>query len=204
MVIINQKKLEALKKLHSDLRLLRAELRNETKKKWERVLPFDELLFDRWEKADFIKAKKGTSVYDNNYIYGKVEIGKNTWIGPYTLLDGSGGKLKIGDFCSISSGVQIYTHQTVNWALTGGKAPYEKKGTTVGGFCYLGPYSIVTMGVRIGKCSVIGGHSLVNSNIPSNSIAFGIPARVVGKISVKDSIVNYHYFDKPSKKKGRI
>ena len=96
---------------------------------WNRVLPFEELLFDRWEKANFLKAKKGSSVYHNNYIYGKVIIGKKTWIGPYTLLDGSGGTLKIGDYCSISSGVQIYTHQTVKWALTGGKASYEKNKT---------------------------------------------------------------------------
>lgn len=200
MIKIDKKKKDELNKLHSDLNLLRDELRKKTRKKWDRILPFEELLFDRWEKASFIKAKKGTSIYENNYIYGKVKIGKNTWVGPNTLLDGSGGKLEIGDFCSISSGVQIYTHQTVNWALTGGRAGYEKKGTTIGDHCYLGPYSIITMGVRIGKGSVIGAHSLVNSNIPPNSIAFGIPAKVVGKVIVKGSNVKYHYFDKSSRK----
>jgi len=173
------------------------------KEDWDRVLPFNELLFDRWEKAKFLKAKEGSSVYHNSYIYGDVKIGKNTWIGPNTLLDGSGGVLKIGDFCSISSGVQIYTHQTVKWALTGGKTSYEKKKTTVGDFCYLGPYTIVTMGSQIGKCSVIGAHSLVNSKIPSNSIAFGIPARVVGKVSVKGKNVRYTYFKKDKKKQPK-
>ena len=161
---------------------------------WNRVLPFEELLFDRWEKANFLKAKKGSSIYHNNYVYGKVIIGEKTWIGPYTILDGSGDTLKIGDYCSISSGVQIYTHQTVKWALTGGKAPYEKNKTTIGNYCYIGPHSIVTMGVKIGKCSVIGTHSLVNKDIPPFSIAFGIPAKVVGKVQVKGKKVVFSKF----------
>lgn len=182
--------------LRAQLLQIHNQLRKEMAKDLDRVLPFEELLFDRWEKANFLKAKKGSSIYHNNYTYGKVNIGKKTWIGPYTLLDGSGGTLEIGDYCSISSGVQIYTHQTVKWALTGGKASYEKNKTTIGDFCYLGPYSIVTMGVKIGKCSVIGAHSLVNRDIPAHSIAFGIPAKVVGEVKVKGKDVKFHYFKK--------
>jgi acetyltransferase-like isoleucine patch superfamily enzyme len=183
--------------LHAELLHLHDQLRRKMVRDWNRILPFEELLFNRWEKADFLKANEGSSIYHNNYIFGKVIIGKKTWIGPFTLLDGSGGTLKIGDYCSISSGVQIYTHNTVKWALTGGKASYEKNRTTIGNFCYLGPYSLVTMGVKIGKCSVIGAHSLVNRDIPSYSIAFGIPAKVVGKVKIKGQDVKFHYFKKP-------
>lgn len=185
--------------IHSELSNIHNELRKKALKDWNRVIPFDELLFDRWEKAKFLKAKKGSSVYHNNYIFGKVIIGKNTWVGPYTLLDGSGGILKIGDFCSISSGVQIYTHQTVKWALTGGKATYEKNKVTIGSCCYLGPYSVVTMGVKIGRCSVIGAHSLVNHDIPAYSIVFGIPAKVVGKVKIQGKKVEFIYFNKSNK-----
>ena len=187
------KKKDALNEFHSEFLKLHKFLRKTTKKKWDRVLPFNELLFDRWEKAAFLKSKKGANIYDSSYVFGDVSIGKNTWIGPNTILDGSGGKLRIGDFCSISSGVQIYTHQTVNWALTGGKANYEKNSTSIGNNCYVGPNSIITMGSKIGKCSVIGTHSLVNSKIPANSIAFGIPAKVVGKVVVKGKNVIFDY-----------
>jgi len=187
----NKKKSKELTNLHSNLKKLNADLRKKTKTKWNRILPFDELLFDRWEKADFLKAGKGVSIYHNSYIFGNVSIGKNTWVGPLTILDGSGGKLKIGEYCSISSGVQIYTHHTVQWSLTGGKAEYEKKGVSIGSFCYLGPYAIITKGVRIGKCSVIGAHTLVNSNIPPNSIVYGIPGKVVGKVKIKGKKVTY-------------
>ena len=169
--------------------------RSETKKKWNRVLPFNELISDRWEKAQFLNGLSGSSVYDSSYVFGKVSIGKNTWIGPYTILDGSGGKLSIGEFCSISSGVQIYTHNTVKWALTKGKSEFEKKSVRIGDCCYIGPNSIIGMGSSIGKCSVIGSLSFVNSKIPPYSIAFGSPAKIVGKVIVKGKKVEFKYLE---------
>ena len=78
--------------------------RNEIKKKWNRVLPFNELISDRWEKADYLNGLEGSSVYDNSYIFGKVSIGKNTWVGPQTILDGSGGKGGMISLLSIING----------------------------------------------------------------------------------------------------
>jgi len=178
-------------RLHNQILRLFEELRQQKKQQWDRVLPFDELLFDRWENASFLGAKKNASVYHNCYIYGNVRIGQNTWIGPYTLLDGSGGILKIGSFCSISSGVQIYTHDTVKWSLTGGIARKEKGSVLIGDCCYIGPNSIITKNVKIGKHSVIGAHSMVDSNIPPNSIAFGVPAKVVGKVKIIKNKVSF-------------
>lgn len=172
---------------------LHSKLRDQTKLEWNRILPFDELLFDRSEKAKYAKAGEGASIYHNCYIYGDVSIGKSTWVGPYTLLDGSGGKLAIGEYCAISSGVQIYTHNTVKWSLSGGKAKYEKGNTTIGNHCYLGPYAIVTMGVDIGNSCLIGAHALVNRSVPNNSIVFGVPGRVVGKVKINGKSVKLVY-----------
>ena len=191
-----QKKKTNLDTLHSELWQLYQNLRMQTKKEWKRTLPFNELLFDRWEKAKFLGAQKNASVYDNSYIFGDVSIGEKTWIGPYTILDGSGGKISIGKYCSISSGVQIYSHNSVNWSITGGKAGLDKKGVSIGDNCYIGPNSIITMGSKIGKGSIIGAFSLVKSIIPSNSIVFGNPAKIVGKINVKGKNVQLRYFKK--------
>lgn len=190
------KKRDKIDTLHLNLLKLHEKLRSNTKQKWKRVLPFDELLFDRWEKAKFLKSKEGANIYHNNYIFGDVSIGKQTWVGPFTILDGSGGKLKIGKFCSISSGVQIYTHHTVKWSLTGGKAKIDKKGVQIGDYCFLGPYSVVSKGVKIGNHCVIGANSLVNSNIPSKSIVYGNPGKIVGKIKIKGSEAQYDLFKK--------
>ena len=184
---------DELKHLKNNLLKLHQELRNEMKQKWDRVIPFDELLFDRWEKAKFINAKK-SSVYHNSYIVGDVKIGKNTWIGPMTFLDGSGSPLKIGDFCSVSIGAQISTHNSVKWALSRGKSEKETGPTSIGSSCYIGPYAVINKGVKIGNRCVIGALSYVNSDVKSNSIVAGIPAKVIGKVIIHKNKVTLSYF----------
>lgn len=180
--------------IQGDLKSLFHELRDEKKKKWDRVLPFEELLFDRWENAKYLKAKKGSSVYHNSYVYGNVIIGKNTWIGPYTLLDGSGGQIKIGDYCTISSGVHIYTHNAVKWILTSGKTDYDKKSVKIGNNTYIGPYAVLSMKASLGKYCVVGAHSFVNSPIPDNSIVAGVPGKIIGKVKITKNDAELVYF----------
>lgn len=79
------------------------------------------------------------------------------------------------------AGVQIYTHHTVEWALSGGERPPERAPVRIGSRCYFGPNTIVSKGVTIGEGCVIGACSLVVSDIPAGSKAFGVPCRVVGK-----------------------
>jgi len=108
------------------LTMLRAaydRLHRDMQMRWKRDLPLEELLFDRWERAHSLGFGEGTSIYHNSHVYGDVRIGRNTWIGPFTILDGTGGGLTIGDHCSISASVQIYTHDSVAWAVSGGKNP---------------------------------------------------------------------------------
>jgi hypothetical protein len=71
-----------------------------------RFVPFADLVCDRWERANLMGFGEGTSIYDSSLVIGDVAVGSRTWIGPFTVLDGSGG-LRIGDTCSISAGVQI-------------------------------------------------------------------------------------------------
>lgn len=154
--------------------------RAEVHAKWNRTLPFADYVVDRWEKAQLLGFGAGTSIYDSSLVLGDVRVGEHTWIGPNTVLDGTGGGLEIGSHCSISAGVQIYTHDTVAWALSGGVEPASRAPTRIGSRCYIGPLTVVAMGVTIGDGSVIGAHSLVLHDIPPNSKAFGTPCRVAG------------------------
>lgn len=133
---------------------------------------------DRWEKAQMLGFGEGTSIYDSSVVIGDVRVGSNTWIGPFTVLDGSGGGLSIGDNCSISAGVQIYTHDTVSRALSGGMDPICQAPTWVGSNCYFGPNAIISKGVKIGNGCVIGANSFVNCDVPDGYRAYGTPARV--------------------------
>lgn len=149
--------------------------------KWNRLVPLGDLVVDRNEKAMLANFGSSTTVYDSCLILGDVSVGSNTWIGPNTLLDGS-GFLSIGDNCSISAGVQIYTHDSVDWAISNGKKPYSYASVSIGDCCYIGPNSIISKGINIGSHVIIGANSFVNSDIPSGSKAWGSPAKVVGSI----------------------
>ncbi len=176
------------------LRQLYKNLRKEFRQKWDRDFPFEEILFDRWERANDLGFGEGTSIYHSSYVYGDVKVGKGAWIGPYTLLDGS-GTLVIGDHCNISSGVQIYTHDSVKRALTGGIAQIEHAPVVIGDYCYIGPQTVITKGVTIGDHSVIGACSLVNKDIPPYSIAMGIPCRIAGNVEIAESDVKFRYLN---------
>jgi acetyltransferase-like isoleucine patch superfamily enzyme len=161
------------------------QLREGMRAKYDRDLPLEELLSDRWERARSLGFGEGTSIYHNSYVYGPVKVGRNTWIGPFTLLDGTGG-LEIGSTCSISSGVQIYTHDTVKWAVSGGTAAYERAPVRIGDACYIGPQSVIAKGVTIGEHSVVGAHSFVNRDIPPYTVAAGAPCRAIGRVVIGD------------------
>jgi len=180
-------------RLQADLRDLYDRLRTDVRDRWKRDLPFEELLFDRWERARDLGFGEGSSIYHNSYIYGDVSVGSSTWIGPFTLLDGSGG-LQIGDFCSISSGVQIYTHDTVAWAVSGGRVKAEPAAVRIGSFCYIGSQTVVAKGVTIGDHSVVGACSFVNRDIAPFTISAGVPSRPIGLVEVaSDGAVSLHY-----------
>jgi acetyltransferase-like isoleucine patch superfamily enzyme len=172
-------------KFLGDLYNIYIRLREEKKNNFNRVLPFTELIVDRWEKAKYLGFSDKVSIYDSSIVFGNIEVGEETWIGPFTILDGTGG-LKIGKFCSISSNVEIYTHDTIKWALSGGKQKYEYAPVEIGNYCYIGPQTIITKGVKIGNRCLIGANSIVNKDIPDNSIAFGSTCKITGKVIVKD------------------
>ena len=165
------------------LRALYEQLRADTRERWRRDLPFEELLFDRWERARSLGFGEGSSIYHSSYVYGDVRVGRDTWIGPFTLLDGTGG-LSIGDNCSISTGVQIYSHDTVKWAVSGGVAGPERAPVAIGDRCYVGSQTVVAKGVTVGTGSVVGACSFVNRDVPPGTVAAGVPCRPIGRVNV--------------------
>ena len=162
---------ELLKRLHEILR-------QEKFDSFKRLLPFAEVFVDRWDKARFYGFGEGTSIYDSGVVLGNVTVGRNCWIGPNTLLDGSGG-LEIGDFCDISAGSHIYTHDTIDRVIFGGDITVAP--VRIGNHCYIGPNVVITKGVTIGDYVVIGACSLVNKDVPSYSKGWGTPFRIKGQ-----------------------
>jgi acetyltransferase-like isoleucine patch superfamily enzyme len=162
---------EKIKALQNELSIL-------FKEKYNRALPFNDLLFDRWEKAKQLGFGKGTSIYDSAVVLGEVSVGENTWIGPNTVLDGS-GKLSIGNNCSISANVQIYSHDSVQWAVSGGVTLYEYAETKIGNNCYIAPNVVIAKGVTLGDACIVGANSFVNKSFLTGTKIAGNPAKEI-------------------------
>ena len=189
---------ERLAALLQDLRTLHLELRREVHAKFKRINPFYEDLFDWKERGEFwVGQGKNVTIYNSTTVVGDVEIGQNTWIGPFCSLDGSGG-LVIGENCSVSAGCQIVSHDTVKWAVSRGKHPYEYAPIRIGDCCFIGSHAVITKGVTVGNHCVIGAGAVVTCDVPDYAIVGGVPGRVIGRVNVHDGrMVTFDYFDNP-------
>ncbi len=128
------------------------------------------------------------------WVIGEPKIGAGTWIGAFTVIDGSGG-LTIGEKCDISCGVHIYTHSTTKRCILGKKFNedgsvnrelIERKPVEIGDCTFIGANATIMMGVKIGKCCIIGAGAVVTKDVPDYSVAAGVPAKITGKIMIKD------------------
>lgn len=165
-------------------RFLRASWRKRfqsVKEQFNRALPHGDYIVDRWEKARRLGFGNNSSVYDSCLVLGDVKVGAEVWVGPYTILDGSGG-LTIGDWTTISAGCHIYSHDSVQRCLTGGKAAIEHAAVSIGSQTYIGPNTVIAKGVNIGSGCLIGANSFVTEDVPDNMMVAGTPARTIRKL----------------------
>jgi len=173
--------------IQDDLSHFLAQKRKQIMEQYHRVLPTGELLYDRFTKASELRAGQGSSVYDSSLVLGEVAIGEHVWVGPNTILDGYHAKLSIGNWVTIASGACIFTHDSSKHYLSGGRDEYTIAPVSVGNCSVIGTLAIINPGVSIGDHCLIGSHALVNTDIPDNSIAMGIPATIVGRVEVDES-----------------
>jgi acetyltransferase-like isoleucine patch superfamily enzyme len=121
------------------------------------------------------------------WFVGSPEIGNDVWIGPFTVIDGSGG-LSIGAGSNISAGAQIYTHSTTKRATSEGSVDIERSSTRIGKNVHIGANAVVLMGVTIGDRSIIGACTLIleGATIPEDSVVVGNPGRILTKKSFEN------------------
>lgn len=170
-------------RLFGDLRRLYELEDSRTRSAWERSLPVVEAVSDRWQRAQALGFGEGTSIYHHCYVFGDVKVGEHTWIGPGTLLDGSGG-LQIGSWCSIGPGTQIYSHDSALAALSAGEEAYRREPTEIRDRCWIGGGCVIQLGVTIGARCLVRPLSYVDHDVPEGSIVAGNPGRVVGQVVI--------------------
>jgi acetyltransferase-like isoleucine patch superfamily enzyme len=134
------------------------------------------------------------------FAYSGVSVGHNVYLGLHSKV----GLVDIGDRTIISDDVQLLSgaHQHVT---TGsgyvGDSPHSRQidlssdvkpeKITIGRNCWIGTRAIVM--ADVGDNCIIGAGAVVTRPIPPNSVALGMPARVVRQLIATET-----KFDKPS------
>lgn len=91
----------------------------------------------------------------------------------------------LGDEVRISGGVKFFTHDGATWAFRDRPAYKDvvKFGAiSVGERTFIGNGAIIMPGVTIGKRCIIGAGAVVTHDIPDESVAAGVPARVLSTV----------------------
>jgi acetyltransferase-like isoleucine patch superfamily enzyme len=88
--------------------------------------------------------------------------------------------ITVGDNVHLTEGVMFITHDGGTLILRKDVPDLEITAPiTIGNDVYIGVNSIILPGVNIGNRCVIGAGSVVTKDIPENSVAVGVPARVI-------------------------
>ena len=117
-----------------------------------------------------ILRKQGVVIGNSCEIYPNVSFGSE----PYLI--------EIGDNVRISADSKLITHDGGLWVLrnTGKLKNADKFGKIkIGNNVHIGTNTIIMPGVTIGNNVIIGCCAVVTKDIPSNSVAAGVPARVI-------------------------
>lgn len=118
--------------------------------------------------------KKGVRIGNNCEVQPKVDFGSEPFL------------ISIGNCVRINNGVQFITHDGGVWVIRHLDKDYQDfdlfGAIIIGNNVHIGNNSIIMPGVTIGDNCIIGCGAIVTKSIPENSIAVGIPARVIESI----------------------
>ena len=124
--------------------------------------------FKNWEAPEILHNQPTKYNWVVQYPDG-LELGTGSDIGAFTYIN-SRYEVVIEEGVQIGSHCSIYSISTID--AKQGKVHLKKN-------CKIGSHSTVMPGVTIGENAIVGAHSFINSSIPDNAVAYGVPAKVV-------------------------
>jgi bifunctional UDP-N-acetylglucosamine pyrophosphorylase/glucosamine-1-phosphate N-acetyltransferase len=134
------------------------------------------ILEDDVDIGPFARLRKGAHLAQGVHMgnYGEV---KNSYLGPGTKMGHFSyiGDADIGPEVNIGAGVITANYDGVS-----------KYPTEIGAGAFIGSDTMLIAPLRIGAGARTGAGSVVNKDVPPNSLAVGIPARIIRKKEEKD------------------
>ena len=104
------------------------------------------------------------------------KIGKNVTMYGVTIDGLYPEMIEIGDNCVITGGVKLLAHDA---APTIFGAPMKTAHVKIHNNVFIGMDAVVMPGIEVGPNSVIGANAVVTHDIPPNTVAAGVPAKVI-------------------------
>ena len=124
--------------------------------------------FEDWKRPRFDKNGM-TKWHWKCQHHDNLSLGREVDIGSFTYINAKYGvtiedKVQIGSHCS------LYSLSTIDNKK--GKILIKKNAK-------IGTHSVVMPGITIGKNAVVGAFSFVTCDIPDNSLAYGVPIKII-------------------------
>lgn len=136
--------------------------------RWIRIItkPFV-WAFSKYKPVEYARWV-GVNIGKNPHFYGPTSWGTEPWL------------ITIGDNVHITGNCKFINHDGGTLIFRDKIPDLEiSKPIVVGNNVYIGEETMILPGAHIGNNCVIGARSVVTKDIPDNSVAAGVPARVI-------------------------
>lgn len=146
------------------------------------------------------KIGKGSRIWAFVHILPDASVGKNCNICDGCFVE---NKVVIGDNVTIKNGVYLWDGTTVeddvfigpNVTFSNDKLPrskntnYKQEKTLLKKGCSIGANATILPRIVIGKSAMIGAGAVVTKDVPDFTLAYGNPARIIGKVDKEGKAV---------------
>lgn len=124
----------------------------------------------------------GCVIFGNVIFRGKVTMGRNCSISNNCFISGWTSGITLGDNVMIAPNCVIvaFNHGFKDTETPMIEQPWTGEPVIIEDDVWIGANCTITMGVRIGKGSIVAANAAVTKDVPAYSIVGGVPAKVLG------------------------
>jgi carbonic anhydrase/acetyltransferase-like protein (isoleucine patch superfamily) len=127
-------------------------------------------------------------VHEHAIVIGNVSLGARVSVWPTAVIRGDSDAITIGDDSNVQDGTIIHADEGVPTTIGKRVAIGHRAivhGSTVDDDCLIGMGAILLNGVHVGSGSIVGAGAVCpeGMTIPANSLALGVPARIVRAVT---------------------